>query len=713
MILLFGMGVILAFATAGTARADSGVVGEAELKYIDYTSRTQKAGLDSYTADSFSQHYSLGYFKSTRDPYRAPRPLEYSILAGYEWASLDTSIQRNDSTLADISMKDGRLFYRGEIAYDPPTMPLTFKAFANDIGRVTSSSSSGIYVQNTIFEPELPVTITSEGTHLRTGATLTLGEKAGLNRKYDSLFKHIPLLMIDYSEEVNKEDSIDVHIDNRTRKLAFVSLNKKDNWFHYRTEKYEDFLAPSANWRRTEYQLGTVDENLSRKWVDLTNWIAISADGQFTRFQAHDKANDYDNYALNLFTVATRKTWQVRNYSTFLRRADITGISTERTIPLYLSGIWGAETDWSARVYFKDHQIAGPNNTGLTMDEETRAVSLRATTYKRSQFTISPSLSVSQTTQLNGKSLDMLGSVEAVSTRRFSSQHDLALRYEANVFFTDIVGSQTSDYLKQTINGRWGYFISDRLRFSLNQVVALSNTLNDSTASSQNFQSNYNHSQFDTRAMLSWVPNARSTISMLASNELSSYSDEGTLSRQAASISADYKLAEFSGTLNLYADNVQRPDGVRTNSQGISAYFVYNPRRHITSQVNGRYEYRQDAGLDYTFADITQKARYDVYGASFSGRPLVELEEEFHYTSATNSLDSGSLRISGRYYPFSRVTMGGSAMFNVIGFGQQVYSANLGLNLKYFQSNVEYSYGKRSYDQRVDKRLAATVRRSF
>jgi hypothetical protein len=707
MILLTVLAGYCLLACTNNAYALSRLMGEVDLQYVDFSSRAPRS--DSYQASSFSQRYALSYLTENRNYMRAPKPFEYTVFMGYEWQALDTTIKKNGITETDPSISNGRLFYLGEMDYDPPTMPLALHAYARDALRSRVEAPTNA-LGSSILSPAVPTVLADSGMNLNTGVTLTLGEKYGLRRNYGELFKHIPLIKFDYSEEVRRNDQYNARVDNRLRRLAFVSLNKKDNWFHYRTTSFTDHLNPAADWQRSEYQLGTINEHYVRKWVDLTNWIMISADAQFTKMQTQDVASDWDEYGLNLFSIASRKAWQLRTFATFTRRSEYGGINTERKIPLYLSGIWGAETDWSTSVTFRDRQYVGLNGAA-TQQEEDRIVTLRGTTWKRSPFTLSPMVSVQHLRTLAGSTLYTNGSIDLISTRRFSAVQDVAIRYDINSRLSTEPGIG-NDYVKQALDGRWSTYVNNRLRISLQQQIAISTSLNN-VAANQDLQNNYDFQQYTTTANVAWTPNANLSSSLSFSNDVTRYDGAGTSSRQNIRLALNHQTPQLKSGLYATANFEKIADGARRRAIDLTGNIDYTPHRHFAALLQSRYHEQHEENSTQQFVELVQKARYSIFPSFYTGRPIVELEEEFQYSQDFNGVDTGWVRLLARYYPYSRVAIFGSTTQNVAGGAQQIYSLGVSLNAKYFQTGLDYTYGRRSSDNRIDKRFAATVRRSF
>lgn len=697
--------MLLAVALLGAVPAsakESRFFGGAELKYLDYQSRSQATG-DEYSAESFSQRYALAYSATSRNFMARPKPFEYDFIVGYEWLALDTKIQDNDFSQAP-SFRTGRLFYMGELNYDPTTVPLSITAFSRDLQRTVVNNTTTSPLRS-VFQTNIPISLLATGTHIDSGLTLTFGEKSGVSSRYGKLFTHIPMIMVDYTESINKSDAAaDARTDNKTRRLAFVSLNKKENWFHYRTTTFDDYVDTNNNWQRSEVQIGTVDQRMIRHWVDLTNWITVSADGQFTKYRSNMPTGDYDDYNLNLFAIAARKSWQFKTFTTFNRRNEDGLITAERKIPVSLSGVWGADTDWSGNLYFRDLR-----NNNYATSEETRSITLQGTTFKRSSFTLSPMVGVRYSSAPTNKYVDLEGGAYVNSTRRFSSEHSLGVEYRVNAHLeSKDVASGGLDYVAQKINARWSFQPFDRMRLQLQQMTELSNGLNGTGNSSVNFI------RSRTMGSLSWLPSARLSASLNLANEFTRNSGLPLVSRQTVNAAAEYKSEVLRSNLTATYERESLENKDVSDKFNLASMMEYSPVRYYSSTLRARYELLQlngiDAGSSY---DVNLKSRYDYYPAAYVGRPLLQLEKEFSLVQESNRDPVSSIRLLARYNPLSRVSLNGSTTINVLGGAQQVYSLGANLNMKYFQTAVDYTYGRRSSDQRVDKRLAATVRREF
>jgi hypothetical protein len=276
--LLAGSCLVAGLCLVDSARAaqqpmTSTVSGEAEVSYVQYDA--EEGGVKKLSANSLAQRYSLLYHLA--GTARDERFGKYNLQLGYRWASINTKVSSDKDE--NISLQSGNVLYRGEILFDPPSLPLRLKIHSEDIANstVTTDGIAAISAGNLLIAPNMATDMAIAGTNINSGFTLLFGEKAGLANNYAQVFSLFPLMLVDYRDTIQKNTSGQVKIDRRTRQLALSSLNKGDNWVHYRSTQYDDYIDTVDGYTESQLQIGLVDNLQRRKWVDLTNWIKISA----------------------------------------------------------------------------------------------------------------------------------------------------------------------------------------------------------------------------------------------------------------------------------------------------------------------------------------------------------------------------------------------------------------------------------------------------
>ncbi len=309
------------------------VHGALEWNWTDFQSKSDDGDVD---ASHFLQKYSMVY--NTKGNFNAGRAGSWNLDLGYEWASLDTSI--ND---LDEKISSGKILYNGELVFAPGGLPLRINAFSYDMAQASPNRINN----GRLLEPRVASDLFMAGQRITTGISMWAGIKNGSYLgKYREVLSKVPKLLIDYRETyVRNLESLNPE-HNRTRDLAFVSLNKKDNWFHYRVTEYENFENPSDDYEKRAYIIGTVDHATRRQWINLTNWIKLSVDGTLEQ-TVNASGLDEDVYRLNLFTKWHRRNWSASNFNVLERTVnEREEIEKRIELPVFASGQIDPRTKW-------------------------------------------------------------------------------------------------------------------------------------------------------------------------------------------------------------------------------------------------------------------------------------------------------------------------------------------------------------------------------
>lgn len=722
------------------------LTGEAELGYTRYEAEVN--GAKAVEGSSFYHRYSLLY--GTEGEFYKGRVGRYDLAVGYEWGSFDTRIKAAENFAApqgqeSRSISAGHLLYRGEVVLDPPELPLKLRAYSYDMNRVTLYHDLTLHGGGNIIDSRL-VSDLRDGTRITSGATLLFGVKSGLTNGYNAIFRHIPLVMLDYRDDIVRDLKSLSPIDTRMRRLAFVSLNKRDNWFHYRTTNFTDNINPNQSFDETQIQLGTVDHALSRRWIDLTNWLKISADGQFTKHDSATQINSFEAYELNLFAIATRRDWDARTFSSFSRLVDRTGITLERTIPVYGRGVIGNDIEWKGSLYGNEKRIR--DERGNVVDNSNYSASLRADMFRRAPFTLGVIAKGETTTSYGAKLLSLEGGVETASTARFSRDYSIMGNYTVKYFDSLDDSDGGGGYLNQSLTGRLAYTASPTLRVDATQVLSSAsgdnprNYSNSAIAINEGFDSGSvlvsgtdtsfrrRNSDVDsyvrsvTSVDASWRPHPRTSISFAVSEDILMKSGGDTDFLTTIRNSIDYSTSTFQARVrNSY--NVRMVDGESLDYVESIGTAEYRPNRHLEGLLTYTYSVGDvTETTESEFIDLRQRLGYSFYAKAGTSRKLLEVYEEFTYNRTKNSGNVSSavssvrhFTLGARYFPLRSLYLAGDARFSLFdpsGMTEQYYTAGIGVNFRKFQANLEYSYGRRNDDdQRIEKRIAANVKKFF
>lgn len=685
-------------------QSEAGMRGEVDLSYLDYSA----TGADDYSADisSFTQRYAFAYSMDSMSKSRKNKNIEYNFLLGYEWLSFNTKAKGSELLEEGRSASSGRPIFLGDISYDPPALPVKLNVYSYDLTRPSFEKRDilGGTLSSVLYTP-VANDFSASGTNIKSGATLLVGVKDSYKSRYAEIFNQLPLFMLDYKSTITKSDNIANPVDSRLSELAFVSLNKKDNWFHIRNISYDNKIHPGDSWNLREYQLGTVDEKKARTWIDLTNWIRISADGQLAAKKAQNSVDSYEEYTLNLFTVATRRTWELRNFTTVSRLNDFYGLTTERSIPFYLRGTAGRELNWSAFTSFHDKQVITWD--GLKTNESSRSAGIRASLFERSSFSLTPSLKIATTDNSTVRSIDAKFALDSASTRRFSLNTNISLRYELDGHFTDAPSAVGDDFIEQQAYVNFQY-AGGRFRVNLRQNLAHAFTLNDESLADKDYIRSF------SEIGLGWGYSTNLDISLSARQEYSDYTYKGTDTLRAASAHISYRLSSvLRSAVRAEITEAKRADGFDRTSLNIDSSLEYTPSRNLFTSFRYRDASVRENGLKTPSREINQLFRYSWNPGFVMSRKLIEIEEEFKRTQNSYDTATSTIRVGARYYPFSKLSLTGNMTKYTSGYDQYDYNLGANFDFRLLQASLNYAYGKRTNDQRVEKRIMANVRRSF
>ena len=725
------------FAALAPATGSAAIRGEAELGYVTYEAETN--GKKSLDASSFMHRYSVLHTDSG-DFYRG-RVGRYDYSLGYEWGAFDTKIKGSSLpggvAEENPSISEGRILYSGELVIDPAEVPMRLRVYSHDTKRLsfTRDSLSTLSDPDLILTPDLTTNLQGGGMHIDSGATLLLGVKNGHTNGYNAIFRHLPLIMLDYRDEIRRDLKSQTPVDTRLRRLAFVSLNKRDNWFHYRTTSYTDYLNPGSGFTETQYQLGTVDHALQRRWINLTNWIKISADGQLTERHGETGGARSEEYALNAFAILARRDWEARTFTNFTRTADNDGLRLERNIPLYASGIWGQETDW--RVSFSNRERRDIGKNGGVSEESNVGLTLKVDTFKRSSFTLSPAFSVESSESGDTSNLALEGKVETASTSRFSKILQLSAGYTVRNFRAESAQLGESSYVNHLLVGRVGYRPSSSLHVTFEENISAASGQNAGLGSNRTVTPNNNfgtasdtvfqrddtvldeYTRYVTSLGASWTPVARLAFSLSATHDFLLQPGAPTDTLTVINGGVDYTADKF----RMRMDNRvswRSARGGDTSSYHSRGSLEYTPGRALDASLRYTFDRSFDS-VTTTFFDLTQRFGYTLFKTKGAFRRLVELSEEFSFneteTTGRGRVTNKRLFLGAKYYPLQSLFISASGRYSLIDPGstkELFYNAGIGITFRKLQASVDYSYGRRTgSDTRIEKRLAANVKKFF
>lgn len=728
---------------------------ESDLSFVNIDEQDNLG--NHYWGHTFTQKYSLLY--STKSKLVNGRLGNYDVQVGYELLSFDTKTSKNVN-MSNSSTK-GHLLYSGNVTIDPKEMPFKLKLYSHDLTTGTfersdlntAASNSFNYLSDYSSKYQLTTRLNS-GVHRETGATLVAGVKNGMTNGYNEMLRHFPMILLDYRDITIK----DVNNDTRLTQLAFVSLNKKENWFHYRYAIYNDNLDNSNSYNESQMQLGTVDQALQRRWIDFANWLQISSDALYINHEANKKDDFYQEISLNLFAAARRTDWNAYMYNSFLRRVetktDPNATAQENaspnkiftyttTVPLYASGIINPTTTWDASVaYNENHTSDFRNFTKLNSNYTLFA-------FTRSPFKLTQGLAIeyasSESLQYKSDMTALTAKFEGTSTPKFSKELSLDALSTTRIYNYGYSDKNSKDFLDTELQGKAIYSINTKLKFSATQRLRTtfgtpdeirSDITNAATTTPQYISplslSITPTKTFETSSslQLDWQSTARLTSFINASEDIFTADKGDKKSKTSLKTGLTYKMPYL-----LLSSNAEYEQSSNEYSKYIlSSKINYDPNRNISSFLNIVYSsYSDKINKNEVYSSNTgdgfyleQGLKYTMFQSKGIGRKLLEVNELFKTGSGlvnntvaqnfSNSTRTNELTLGLRYYPIRVLTLGFGTRYNTTTTFKDyvaLYYASAALNYRLFETSLDFSHGRDAKDGHVEKKVAINMKKRF
>ncbi len=715
---------------------------QAALSYTNYDVRNNSGR--HLSAQSFTHDYSLLY-NHVGNIYNS-RIGKYNVSLGYNWSALDTSI-KSEKGSESMQINRGHILFNGELLLDPKEIPLRLTAFSRDMSRntlITSDTpliSSMTSQSGSLLRTPSIVSGINDGIHISSGATLVAGVKNGMTNGYNEILRHLPMIMLDYSDQLNRDLRSQTPVDNRLTRLAFVSLNKKDNWFHYRYTTYDDKIDSYNNYKESQIQIGTVDHTLARRWIDFSNWLRVSTDLQLTKKSSLSMGQNFEEVDVNVFAHAQRRYWEARSFNNFNRYREENGKLTNRTtIPLYVSGVLNPEVSWNTRASYRETH----DNAGAHL--ESMLAGYRVDAFKRSLFTLNQSLDVESTVSENSKMLVLSGGLETTSTPSYSRKLTLGAAYKIKNSNNKNTSNSTN-FLEQNLNMNAVYTPSSQLRITLRQENGLTSgnnslfnsTVRDSSTSIPQYVSprsvgaeSIGSSSYRSLSSLavSWNPLPRLNLGLNLIEDIFSSANTGSnnITTMSGTLSYSSSNLKFSDVVTYARGNYQMELNTTMFSNVATLEYAFN--RNLDSKLAASYYYWTDINQESSNYDVEQSLNYRHFSTSGLFLKSFELNEVFTYSyspvinaapntnsSVTNNrTNRASLSLGFKYYPLRQLVLAGGTRYqydNKIKNYSLMWYASISTNFRLFNASLDYFQGKRQSDGLIEKKFTANVKKSF
>ncbi|WP_305044174.1 hypothetical protein [Geoalkalibacter sp.] len=729
--------------------------GSLEWRYGAHTAKER--GERVFDASWFAQQYSLLYKK--KGDFARGRAGNYNLALGYEWTALDGDIN-GEST--DVTLD--KILYQGDVVFAPGGLPLRLHLYSHDLNRSTFSTGwmPGLFdslPSDGLSSPEIPVGI-NNGQQMTTGFTLLLGSASGdYEGMYRDVLANAPRLLVDYQQNYVRDLKGFAPQHYRDRNLAFVSLNKKDNWFHYRVFDHTDFLNPNNDFVEKAYILGTIDHTLQRRWVRLTNWIEFSVDGTYatTSMSTADREPDR-RYDLNFFTVARRKGWEAANFTSFRRDVDANRVQRELEVPIYVTKNLDPET--TLRVRFigerEDRKLFAAD------EDSTREVvflSNRIEALQRQPWNLTGQFDAERKMGDRGEGVSVRALAELFTNRAHRPKYDIFSAYSVAHFSGE--GVETIDGPGESV-GFWEQTLTGRIETDLTHSyrTGVTQEFLHGTGSLDRNVSEYILPKSDLGLLLSgegvrqrdgtvfrstttWFGEYRSSMRLSSRLELAYdfLSDEqGEQDVTILSHRLRYDSRKFLASLqNRLVLGSHRNDsgGVGVGSvldAGASgqaertletrAHLSYFPVRAVEATLRLDHDWRKLSQGDSQQFLLEQRLRYHHYQRGGVGRKLFTLGEEILYERldqpSTLTRTARTLTLSSEFFPSIRTLLGVRLRYRYLEpEDTTTYTGyfTAGINWEKLTVSLDYSYGTRDEGaiepERKEHRWEVRARKTF
>lgn len=727
------------------AEAAGALSGVAEWRYGKYAT---EEGDESFEAAGFAQRYSLLHKSSGL--IQGGRAGKYDLDLGAEWGSLEAEIGDEE-----VNVDQFKVLYRGDLLLAPGGLPFRLHLYSHDLANATflEDSHPALSGDRSILTPRL-ISDLYTGQHIRTGATLTVGIRNGSYMgEYRDILSRFPRLLVDYKEDYirNLDSKSPQHY--RTRNLAFVSLNKKDNWFHYRYLDYTDFQNSDENYLEKVYMLGTVDHTLQRQWINLTNWIKVSVDGSFTTTirVERDEAPE-ERYDLNFFARAARPGWNASTFSTFSRRTEEENVAKKLEIPFYLSREVDRNTSWRFR-------LVGSRDRQDTLqirseDEDVLFASARLESGKQRPFIVAPELSVEMKSGDLGEGYAAKAFVEAYSNNRYHPPVQWYGSYALSRFQgTGRSGVDVASW-EQQLTGKVERDFSPRLRLGTSEDFTYGTGTVDRTVSRHIVPngdqglllSSDNAVQrrgdfFRTTTTLYGEHRTANRLQNRVEMTYDGISDDRGYGDQfilGHSLLYDGFTLRFDMRNRLTFGDSLANNGVRTSNDLQTpasassvdttfehySSFRYSPGRIWETSVANEVDWRGGPDGSTTRWLGRQTYLYNFFTSGGFIRKLADLGEELEYERFTDITDEprslATFTLLGNVYPTRYALLGAKIRYREYDpedYNEIAYFLHAGLNFRKFTVALDYGYGTREAKdttaKRKEHRWDVQVRKTF
>lgn len=757
--------IFLCFALAPAHAVAAGGV-EGSILYGAGQYRAEVAGKEVQKVSSQYGKVSLDYL--AQGVLNDARVGNYTLMLGYEFNVLDPSFTVNGvKDPAAQHIETGKILYQGEFLLAPGGLPFRLNAYARDIQRSsflsgTMSPSLPVGLQGagrnqsqaSLLSPDI-VTDIKDGTQHEVGATLLLGIRNGSYLgAYRNVLSQLPRLLVDYRQTDVRDlarDSSQQHY--RDRDLAFISLNKKDNWVHFRTHDYTDFLDATQNFKTKQVMIGTVDHLLTRQWINFTNWLRVSGDLSYTVEKRKDEEFDENTYKFNLFASAQRREFNSTVLSSFERTTEGERLTQDLNLPIYFNYEPNRDSYYRGSLrseFTRQSALMGltPVSDALQRDRRDVTFDLGSEFFRTRAVVFKPRIMIGVTEDGSSQGMNEKLTLELVNTRGrnflpWTAGYTLASTQTS----TD---TNTSVYLEQSLYGNVEKSLGRAMRVGLIATVrygqgqlgdSVNNGVTDrvligETGVGLNSAESERFLLYDGRIFWEHVGELFANRFEVTAEGIETDSDSLTTTELRHELKTTGRISKFSLSSSLVSGRVTSIQSVTqgylnvpSNLEGANfgwsskAEYSYEPDRRLHFTLLGNVRSLSGDEKEHTAWLGSEKLEYLFYKSNGLVRKIASLTEEFGAEGssiATGRDEAFFLRLAAAIYPTRVLYAKIISDFVMFGPGdseQMTLNAETGANYEKLQVALSYGRGYKNAEGLLaevkEERWDVKVRKTF
>lgn len=711
-----------------------------------YGMGNHRTEIDGEEAQSLSSQYLKMDVRYQKTGLLGDKRLgNYTLMLGYEFTTLTPRV-------ANLGIEDPNVerlvsqkpLYQASILLAPGGLPFRLSAYARDLhqtalakGSYSSSlrGSGGEGFYNPIF-----FTGVDNGTHREVGATLLLGIRNGSYLGlYRDVLSQVPRLLIDYKQLEVSDLTRDFNMSHyRLRDVAFVSINKKDNWVHFRMRDYTDFLNAKMNSTYSQVLIGTIDQNMDRKWINLTNWLRISGDISYNVEDNSDELFATRTYLLNMMGAGRYAGMSLSILPAFSRATDGNSVDLDSQLPISFSAALNRDTLLRSRLIYQAREGSLYESRQSSVDRRSDFETSTRDYYldtsldlgRSRRLTVRPRIELESRRDVRvGDGLALRVSSELLSNKQQRSTLSWLGGYALTTLKTTSIGSEESNiYLQHEIYGRVDKDLSRSLRVGANgslvtgsgkgrnalsfRIPVMSNSLQVGTGSGGTIT---NNEQRITSGLLSlYLDHNYRKIDNYLTMDFNFLLASKTVTQKSLRHRFQYTEAQhrlkWESTLDV-GDNSGAPETVKgeylstntaSSDDAISWYtaatYDYTPGRNTSFTLSTAI-----SGADVINYKIFEKISYRIFTTNGIIRRLAEFSEEIGYEEAGMNSESAASTSYGRFavayfptrYLYGKIRTEINTFRESDSALQQLSGAEVGMDFDKLQFMASYNEGHR------------------